>query len=307
MSNYGTLGATIVQPILQWGYNGVFGAASWTAVNEYVWNGSADGAYSEPETNVPPGTDLTLSIVYNGQGSDGSYKYTSSIGTSVLNVSEGNVVSNFYTNSTVSLPAIPQATTACETLECYQLNGQDAEVEKQSDYPNAASANMRNISMYLANGNPAPLSWTTEINTPIQAFGEHTVVQSNNAVGTGEILDICFKPLTAPGISGAPVDLYEGRATVSGTITAAPSQVVNVELSTFAKDAGLTQTITFTFTTSLVDFYTGGLGGNSETVTNGSVTERFLMPSSGTVNWTATYSQTGGSSHPYDGASVQVF
>lgn len=106
------------------------------------------------------------------------------------------------------------------------------------------------------------------------------------------------------GQAGGVVGMYEGSPTASGTITAYAGQTVNVEAYTFAKDQGLTQTVKFQFTTNGVDFITGG---NQISATNSSTTAAFIMPSSGTVNWSATYSQIGGGSFRFDGANIHVY
>jgi hypothetical protein len=300
-------GSDIMQPVLQWGANLRFGGAYWCIANWYIWAGGS--AYSGPEININPGTALEGSIT-NGGETDGSYSYTSSFvnhPASAMTIAEGNSYTNYNdpNKGKIALPAIPLQAAAFITLEAYHAvsGGFLPEVVHATDYP-VPAANMTNIQMGLTN-ELAPLAWATET-TQYAAFGENTVIQSNGADGSGEV-DLWFEPFKSPFINGqsdGEVLLYEGSPKASGTITAIPGQSVNVEAYTFAKDQGLTQTVTFQFTTNGVDFIPGG---NNITATNSSVTERFIMPSSGTVNWSATYTQTGGSSHLYDGANIHVF
>jgi hypothetical protein len=298
-------GSDIMQPVLQWGYNGSFGGSYWCIANWYVY-GNNQAVISGPENNIAPGTSLSASLTAAGRQSDGSYNYVSIFNGhpySAMHITEGNQYKNFYDTLVLTpLPSIPVQTAAFITLEDYH-NG-IPELGQQSDYPAVAAANFTNIQMGLTN-ELAPLTWSPEI-TQYAAFGENTVVQSNDVVGNGEV-DLWFRGFQSPRINGTAqgyVLLYEGSPTASGTITALAGQSVNVEAYTFAKDQGLTQTVRFSFTTNGIDFIPGG---NFITATNSSVTERFIMPATGTVNWSATYTQTGGSSHPYDGANIHVF
>lgn len=296
----------IIQPILQWGNNNIFGGNSWCIANWYVWNNGTSAAVSEPELNIAPGTSLQSMITYTGQQADGSYNYTSSfVGhpNSALNVTQGDLYNNFnYPGTSIAIPSVPAQTVAVETLEAYNASTGTPEVPEASDYPYIASVNMTNIDMGLVNA-PAQLTWTP-VTTQYAAFGEHTVVESNNSTGSGEV-DLYFRTTSAPKINGSgnSIFLYEGNPSASGTITAFPGQTVNVVVTSFDKDVTVTSTTTLT----IPGIDLGG-EGPSMTVTgySSSATETFTMPASGSVNWSASYTQVGGSSHPYDGGSIGV-
>jgi hypothetical protein len=285
-----TSATDLIQVVLQYGYNNSFGGDFWTIDNWYIWSSGA--VYGTPQTQIPVNTVLQGAITYQ-PGT--AYSYTSTFTNypnSELLIVQGEVYQN------EQLPAIPEQYEAVETLEAYK-SLDNPELLYQEDYPPVPYISMNDIQL-LTGGAPAPLTWTEEVG-PDETFGEHSVIISNNSAGSGDV-ELFFKYI-APGVTGT-TQLYEGIPTSSGTITAYPGQTVNVEVYTFAKDQGLTQTVTFRFTTSGVDFISGG---NNISATNSSATAAFIMPSSGTVNWSATYSQIGGSSHPYDGADIHVY
>jgi hypothetical protein len=68
-------GDNIMQPVLQWGFNGAFGVQKWVIANWYVWPGGS--AISYPDSAITAGTTLTGVLTDNGFV-NGSYNYTSS-------------------------------------------------------------------------------------------------------------------------------------------------------------------------------------------------------------------------------------
>jgi hypothetical protein len=196
---------SIMQPVLQWGSNHLFGGNSWVISNWYVWG--SGGAYT---TSVPvtPGTSLTGVINYTGE-TNGSYNYTSSFAgyTNTMNITDGNQ----YTGGTI--PQVLLQTWAVETLEVYHWTGSNTlapEVVQSTDYPNDLDVVMKNISLQT-NGSAAPLVWTSQIGQ-YAVVGEHTNVISNNSSGTGEV-DIYFHK-QPPVIAYTTPDVYQTGALI---------------------------------------------------------------------------------------------
>lgn len=293
-------GADIVQPVLQWGNNGTFGDNNWRIANWYVWNGGY--AYSGPEI-VGSGAALQGVISFTGTQADGSFNYTSSfVGhpSSALNVTEGNL----YNGGGGAIPKVPQQFAAFETLESY--HGNSGDVLYSTDYPPDPYVSMSNITL-SAGGNPAALVWTPET-TQYTTFGESAGVLSDNAAGAGDV-NIFFR-YYAPKINGAtnPISLYTAVPSASGTITGYPGQAVTVQVNAYDKDPMATCTIHWS-TNASVRWLTGS-GSLTTTASNGSGSYNqatFFMPASGSITWSATYTQSGGSTLPYDGANVKVF
>jgi hypothetical protein len=166
---------------------------------------------------------------------------------------------------------------------------------------------MSNIQLQTGNA-AAALNWTA-LTTSYATFKEFAAVISNNSAGAGDV-NLFFR-YYAPKINGSTlaVNLYTAVPSASGTITAYPGQSVTVQVNAFDKDPMATSTIHWTCNTSGVT-WTSGSGSLTTTCVHGSGTSAsatFIMPASGSINWSATYTQSGGSTLPYDGASVQVY
>lgn len=165
----------VIQPVLQWGSNGTFGGQYWSTSNWCVW--STGAAYTSPNTNVSPGTNLQGLITYNGSKADGSYNYISqfvNLGFQ-LSVTEGS-----YSNTSNPIPFIASPNWAYEVLEA-------ANIYNTNDYPyQQPLIKMTNINMQTY-GNYLPVNWMPEINPNTSTFQEYTQVVSNNSSGSGEV------------------------------------------------------------------------------------------------------------------------
>jgi hypothetical protein len=297
----------VMQPVLQWGANGsgpnTFGGQYWCISNWCAWG--ANGAYTAPQT-VAVGTNLTGVLTLTGQQPDGSYNYTSAFNgySNTMNVTEGQVYSNLGA-TTVAIPGIPMEDWAYEVLEVFR-------VAQRTDYPGETGVTMSNISLQTGPPGvytPAALQWQPELQTAIATIGESTAIGSSNSNGTGQVTLYFHTP---PVITGSTVvngiaSLYSAVPSASGTIVAAPGETVNVVVSTYDKDAGVSSVSVSVLTPGGV---TVKAGSNPENVSGygSSSTLTFVMPTTtNTVNWSASYSQVGGSTRPYDGANIRVY
>jgi hypothetical protein len=184
----------ILQPVLQWGYNGVFGNSSWSIANWYLWSNNAYAAYSPTIIGISPGTSLTGVISYNGPGTSGD-SFTSSFtghSTSNMTVTIGNSY-NSFAGGTITLPSISHQTWAYEALESYHHSGSSyvSEVSNLTDYPTNMMELMSSINVQV-NGSPASsFGWTTGNGTA--TFGEKAYIINGTAAGSGQ-LDLCLPP-----------------------------------------------------------------------------------------------------------------
>jgi hypothetical protein len=192
----------ILQPVLQWGYNGVFGNSSWSIANWYLWSNNAYAAYSPTIIGISPGTSLTGVITYNGPGTSGD-SFTSSFtghSTANMNVTIGNTYNNFA-GGTITLPSISHQTWAYETLETYHHSGTSfiSEVQNLTDYPTTMMELMSNINIQV-NGSPvSSFGWTTGTGT--DTFGEKAYLINNTAAGSGQV-DLCLPPVLSASYGG---------------------------------------------------------------------------------------------------------
>jgi hypothetical protein len=179
-------GNLVMEPALQWGWNGVFGGNYWTISNWCVWSGGS--AYTSPVTSVPVGTLLQGAITFTGTQASGSYNYTSAFNgySNAMNLTQGTVENNLGTG-TVNIPFIPIEKWAYEVLESFGVGSTD------SDYPVQNFVAMTNISVQtgpVGIYTPAALTWSPIIHSA--SNGEHTTVISNNSSGSGEV-DLYFR------------------------------------------------------------------------------------------------------------------
>ena len=227
----------VIQPVLQWGYNGKFGSnASWSVSNWFVWNGG--GAYTSPQLNVPQGTSLTGLITYNGETS-GSYQYTSTF-TQYPNTSMNVTMGDTYNSGTI--PSVPLCNWAYEVLEDRGNNDQS------TDYPSQLSVNMTQISLQTGppgTYTPATLTWTPEIG-PTAFFGEHPYVVNNYSNGTGQV-DLFFHP-APPVITYSTPDVF----TVGTAITALRPTNTGGAATSYSVSPGLPASLALNTTTGVI-------------------------------------------------------
>jgi hypothetical protein len=192
----------IIQPVLQWGYNGVFGNSSWTIANWYLWSDNTYAAYSPTIIGISPGTSLTGVISYNGPGTSGD-SFTSSFtghSTSNMTVTIGSNYNNLA-GGTITLPSVSNQTWAYEALESYHVSGGSyvSEVSNLTDYPANLMELMGSINIQV-NGSPASsFAWTTGNGT--DTFGEKAYIINGTAAGSGEV-DLCLPPVLYAGYGG---------------------------------------------------------------------------------------------------------
>jgi len=269
----------IIQPVLQYGpsYAGG-GAHAWNVANWYVWsnaNGVTEAAVQMPLEPVAPGTALTGVITLNGQ-TGGDFRYTSSF-TGIpnpLNVFDGANVNK----STAQIPFVNQQTWLFETLEAYGAGGNGTFPAYSTDFPPDQDVRMTNI--ITTNSG---LTWTAASSPAASQFGQHTVVVNNYSQG-GEV-DIYFHPLFININGNASYDWYSS-GTGSGTIVAPPGTRVAVTISAYGSSSG----------SHLTNFMMSGAQlsgpmGNNVYVSNGSTTQYFTMPASGSVTWSGYFSE----------------
>ncbi len=230
--------ADIIQPVLQWGSNGLYGGNYWSVSNFFLWVDASDSTYAaySNSTTVAPGTNLTGVITYNG-----SLGYTTKfVGYNDSLVLTPTVSHNGYKqpqhgaatyNTPVTFPNTEFQNYAYETLECYNSDGnhQGFDVNTTGDYPaGQPDVAMTNISLTTTNsagGFPSGFSWTstTGVNT---YFNEHASVISNSQV------NIYFNK--APIISYASPDtLYKSISisTLTPTNSGGPPSTYSVSPS----------------------------------------------------------------------------
>ncbi|HTJ10704.1 MAG TPA: hypothetical protein VL547_01705 [Dinghuibacter sp.] len=282
----GYMQGSVMQPVLQWGSNmdaqgnnNGFGGPFWSISNWYVWGNS--GAYTTPVTHIAPGT--SLQGVMTGQVTNGVYSYNCSFTgqPNPMIVAQGEVYPSLGVGqTTIALPQIPELNWVYEVLE-------DATpVTQASDYPPDNYVAMKDINMTVLGQSYANASWTTASNSP--TLGEHTVVANGNTNGYGEV-DLWFHPTPPPpvAINGQGSYNWSSSGSGSGTITAPAGQTVYVTISGYGPSTG----------EHLTEFYMSGATlvgspmGNMIYEDNGSITCHFVMPASGSVTWSGSFTE----------------
>jgi hypothetical protein len=155
----------IYQPVLQWGFNGLFGGNYWVVASWYAAGQGGTARYSS-YTLVNPGDVLVGVITRTGQSPSG-FNYTCQF--------QG------IANSTLVIQDVEELKACSQTLEAYN-------VTNCSNYPNADNVAMSAISIETAGGSPninwAPVNSVTDC-------GQQARVGSNANPG-GEV-DIYFR------------------------------------------------------------------------------------------------------------------
>lgn len=280
---------SILQPVLQWGsaYGG--GGNNWEIANWFVWldeNNNEQAAVQLPKVTVTTGTPLTGIMNLNGE-TNGSYNYLCYFNgyNNSLTVTENGDINI----STADFPLIQQLTVATETLEAYNDGADSPPPYVATDYPASLMTPMTGINITTSPSTPN-LEWTAYASTT-DNYGESAKIISNSP-NSGEV-DIYYHPaLISGGLGDAFSPTYTSE---SGTIVSAPGYTVHVQVSATSQDYSSTTTsITLTgvlFNTGYSTASVGSTVGPSgpPTQTN---TFTFVMPSSGSVNYTAgiTYS-----------------
>lgn len=161
----------IYQPVLQWGYNGIFGGNYWGVASWYA-DGKGGQAHYSQYTQVNTGQIL--------------------IGVMTLTSQSGNLYNydcqfQGITNSRLTIQNVQELTYAVETLEAYG-------VTKASDYP--ATDGMVFWEINIQTGGVTPtLNWTPV--NQVTDTGQHAVVLSNsNPRGEVEIYNRQAGPLS---------------------------------------------------------------------------------------------------------------
>lgn len=283
----------IMQPVLQWGNNHVFGGNYWLISNWYVWDTGA--AYTTTISPIAPNTSLIGMLTYTGQA-NGSYNYTSSFsgyGNS-MSIVKGTQYHDFnLPGSNVAIPTVNLQTWAYETMEVYHwVNGVvTPEVTQSTDYPADLDVQMTNVQLYINHSPASGLSWTTT-NGPYAVVGEHTNIV-NGSSSSGEV-DLYFHPQlpATPLINGHPYYQWTPPGYYqAGSITGAPGSLVHITISAY----GPGDSINFTMDGPPYGAILSGPMGNHVVLANGTTTQTFYMPGTGYVYWSATAVTTSGS------------
>jgi hypothetical protein len=206
MTPMGSSTYPLLQPVLQWGTNGIFGGKYWSVANWCVFSNTL-AAITTPQTNISPGIGLTGEMSYEGQQSDGSYNYLCSFNnypSLVLNMTQGYSY-NKAGGGTGTVPQFPELNSVFEVLEVPN------EINAASEYPPQLSVDMDYISVQVGpqqgSYTPAPLAWDATTKGTVGAtMGEHTAVVSNNSNGQGQVdlfFSACASPIPGP-ITGTP-------------------------------------------------------------------------------------------------------
>jgi hypothetical protein len=164
----------ILQPVLQFGPNGLFGGNYWTINNWYASCQSCPAYYGTPVT-VTPGTHLQGVIIGNPT-SGGMYSYTSHFW-SPADSSGG--VHNYPTSNSISVNNVQEMKYVFETMEAYNM-------QQSSNYPDGV-CRMQNIVVTLQSPRPsvpdpiAPLNFIP-VNR-ITDVGQHTTIVTGSPYG----------------------------------------------------------------------------------------------------------------------------
>jgi hypothetical protein len=291
-------GTDIMQPVLQYGNSAAGNTGGWAIANWYLWpNSSGFTEYGVSDLlPVSPGTNLQGVISLVGQGSDGSFHYTSSFTgySNALDIAEGDTYNTGYTAN-----AISEQTVATVTLETYRSNGFPG-MPSPSDYPAGQNfVDFANIGTSLG-GSAASSAWSVDNNNP--AFGESTQVLLSPTI-------LASFPPNPPTIIPGQIRIYyhpaplidntsriglSTSAPTTSTITGYPGGQVYVTIEASAT-ARSTSTTTTTITTPGITFTDGttsySVTRSNRVGTSGS-TKSFIMPSSGSITVSSTYSST---------------
>ncbi|ANI89230.1 hypothetical protein A9P82_07955 [Arachidicoccus ginsenosidimutans] len=222
--------APLIQPVLQWGSNNVWGGAYWTIANWCILSNSS-AAYSSPIT-VPVGTNLQGVINRTGVASDGSNNYTcgfTNYPNITLNIVEGN------TSNGGQYPYIPNIMDAYEVLE------DPNQITSTTQYPNQSVLQMNNISLTTESNTPSTINWTP-ISSSGATLGECTQIINNSALGQGEV-GIHFYSTTSstpdPSIDGKSSIVLGRDVSPAGSwiIKAQDGHLVNVSVTCVGSDS----------------------------------------------------------------------
>jgi hypothetical protein len=154
----------ILQPVLQWGDNGIFGGDHWCVASWYADGQDGAASYTSPVT------------VHVGDTLVG--RMTRVTGTSGLPL--GAVWTCEFVgiaDSKLTILTTDELLDCVQTLECYSIT-------RASDYPSSTDTRMRGIAITDSDGTAAPLSWS-----PIDKItdcGQHTVIVDNSP-SNGEV------------------------------------------------------------------------------------------------------------------------
>jgi hypothetical protein len=212
----------ILQPVLQWGNNILYGGNNWCVTNTYVGPGTPGKgfyAYTMPVT-VSPGDVLQGVMNFTGVDINGSYTYTSTFNKIVGGVptSLNNTLTLKYgvtkwgspnegikNDDSVLSVTVPQLNVAVETLEAYGINGKGYFPPFSNDYPSDNYVAMKGI--YITTNKPSTpaLSWNA-VNL-VTNFGQYTTYNNTNNSSPGGEVDIYFHG-QAPVITYTTPEVY---------------------------------------------------------------------------------------------------
>jgi hypothetical protein len=180
--------SSILQPVLQWGYNGKFGGAGW-CVSCWLADGKGGpGSYSPP-VNVNVGDTLTGRMTRSHDLPPPSRSV------------QWNCEFVGIAKAGISAVVDEEFLDCVETLECYYIS-------RASDYPRAMVTVMSAIAITNKDGTSPALGWT-----PIDwvtDLGQHTVIVSDSAT-SGEV-QLWYRDDILPGAAVA-----QGRWRTIGT------------------------------------------------------------------------------------------
>jgi hypothetical protein len=282
--------AEIIQPVLQWGNTLDGGGAHWAIANWYGWADASGNQFFAVSSliTVSPGTTLTGIITNTGNNGSGSQNYTCAFSgySNTLTIVKGDQSPGYENgiSTTVTIPTVSQESWAFEVLEAYNRTNTHGgyDVTQATDYPNDLKVKMTNIKL-LTNNSTAPLSWAPEIGSNTY-FGESCNIVSSNASGSGEV-DLYFHPIV---INGQAAYSWSSSGSGSGTISATPGALVSLNIAAFGPGNSVN------FSMSGAQLSPPANSSNSVSITNNDIPYTFVMPASGSVNWSANYTTPAG-------------
>ncbi len=129
------------------------------------------------------------------------------------------------------------------------------------------------------------------INSPVIGHTYKVWIQASNECSIASLSSTTFVLYAAPLINNQTVFNFAaavGTNSGSGVITASSGQTVTVTIS---GSGGVFPTLQGTTSIALTGVTLSG-GTNSMSVTNGSKSQTFVMPSNGSISWSGTFSQS---------------
>jgi len=251
----------IFQPVLQFGPGPDIRNTgnNWYVDNWYASCSTCPAIVGTP-VQVTSTTSLTGVIQQTGQ-SGGSYSYSASF------------TGAAYDDATLAVDNVSPLTYPFETMEAYNM--QDA-----NDYPADDYVRMSNINIQTGTGVYPATYWSA--NDIVTDIGQQTIIVSDKDPG-GDV-DLYFHSM--PAITGGGTFTYTtGSPSGGGTVTGSAGRYVSVGMWASGKPGQ-----TYSLRVSLTGSYFVSNNTGFQAVTDGSLSDGFYLPASGTVTWQANYS-----------------